>query len=360
MSAVLESKRMPMPPAVITGPSAWYGPELTQTNDWIRPFSIEELAEIDAATSAVLGRGIDITEIKKEDFPLPNLGPRLDALRQELLHGRGFVLLRGLPVMDYTIKQAAVAYYGLGMHFGISLPQNAKGHVLGHVKDLGFDHTDPSVRIYQTTVRQTYHTDSCDFVALLCLQSAKSGGLSSIVSSVTIFNEMLKRRPDLAAVMFEPIETDRRGEVPLGMKGYYRMPICNWFEGKLCTLYARRYIESARRFDDVPPLTANQKAALDLFDELANDEALKLDMEFRPGDIQILHNHQILHDRTAYEDWPEPHRKRHLLRLWLCAPDGRALPESYLPRYGSVEIGSPLRGGTRVPSQVYTAPLDAE
>lgn len=360
MSAVPELKRIPMPPGEIDGPSAWYGRELASDERWIRPFSETELAEIDSAMRAVLARGIAIPRITREDFPLPQLGPRLAALRAELLEGRGFVLLRGLPVERYTVEQSALAYYGLGMHFGISLPQNAKGHVLGHVRDLGYDHADPNVRIYQTAVRQTFHTDSCDFVALLCLQTAKSGGASSIVSSVSIFNEMLRRRPDLAAVMFEPIETDRRGEVPPGQKGYYRMPVCNWFEGRLCTLYTRRYIESARRFDEVPELTATQRAALGLFDALANDPQLRLDMAFRRGDIQILHNHQILHDRTAYEDWPEPERKRHLLRLWLCAPDGRPLPESYLPRYGSVEIGSPARGGTRVPAQVLTAPLEAE
>ena len=360
MSGVPELNPFSMPPGEITGPSAWYGRDLASHDGWIRAFTDSELAEVDSAMRSVLERGIEIPRITKSDFPLPQLGPRLDALRFELLEGRGFVLLRGLPVERYTIEESAVAYYGLGMHFGISLPQNAKGHVLGHVRDLGYDHSDPSVRIYQTTERQTFHTDSCDFVGLLCLQTAKSGGFSSIVSSVTIFNEMLRRRPDLAAVMFEPIETDRRGEVPLGQKGYYRMPVCNWFENKLCTLYARRYIESARRFDDVPELTAMQRAALDLFDEFANDRELKLDMEFQRGDIQILHNNQILHDRTAYEDWPEPERKRHLLRLWLCAPDGRPLPDTYLPRYGSVAIGSPMRGGTRVPGQIHTAPLEAE
>lgn len=360
MSAVPKIERIPMPPGEIAGPSAWYGSELISSDHWIRTFNDAELAEIDLAMRSVIERGIEITKITKSDFPLPQLGPQLDALRSELLQGRGFVLLRGLPVERYTIEESAVAYYGLGMHFGISLPQNAKGHVLGHVRDLGYDEADPKVRIYQTTARQTFHTDTCDFVSLLCLQTAKSGGLSSIVSSVTIFNEMLRRRPDLAAIMFEPIETDRRGEVPLGEKGYYRMPVCNWFEGKLCTLYARRYIESARRFDDVSELTAMQRAALDLFDEFANDPRLKLDMEFRRGDIQILHNNQILHDRTAYEDWPEPERKRHLLRLWLCAPDGRPLPDTFAPRYGSVQIGSPMRGGTRVPGQIYTAPLEPE
>ena len=88
------------------------------------------------------------------------------------------------------------------------------GHVLGHVQDLGLDVADPNVRIYQTNERQTYHTDSCDIVGLLCLKTAQSGGLSALVSSTTIFNEMRRRRPDLLKLLFQPLATDRRGEVP--------------------------------------------------------------------------------------------------------------------------------------------------
>jgi hypothetical protein len=360
MSAILKSEDDLMPAGPIEGPAAWYGPAMDESRAWMRPFTEAELAELDAAMRGILRRGLPIVDIRKQDFPLPTLGPKLEDIRRELLDGCGFVLFRGIPVERYTVEESAIVYYGLGMHFGVSLTQNAKGHVLGHVKDLGYDHEDPNVRIYQTTVRQTYHTDSCDFVGLLCLQPAKEGGLSSIVSSVTIFNEMLRRRPDLAEVLLQPIETDRRGEVPAGKKGYYRMPVFNWYAGKLSTLYARRYIESARRFDEVPPLTAAQQEALDMFDALANDPALKLDMEFKPGDVQLLHNHQILHDRTAYVDWPEPERKRHLLRLWISAPDGRPLPEIYAERYGSVEIGSRDRGGIHTPGRVFTAPLEAE
>ena len=360
MSAIEKTDHHPMPPGKINGPAAWYGPNLDVSREWIRPFNAEELAELDAALRDVQRRAIDIVDVERADFPLPTLGPRLETIRKELLQGRGFVLLRGIPVEDYTIEESAIIYYGLGTYFGVSIPQNIKGHVLGHVKDLGYDHTDPSVRIYQTTARQTFHTDPCDLVSLLCLKPAMNGGLSSIVSSVTVYNEMFRRRPDLASIMFQPIESDRRGEAPDGTKGYHRMPICNWFAGELSTLYHRSYIESARRFDDVSQLRDAQRDALDLFDALANDPALKLDMEFEPGDVQFLHNYQILHDRTHYEDWPDAARKRHLLRLWISAPDGRPLPEVFAENYGSVEIGSPLRGFMRNMVPVRTAPLEAE
>src|SRR6185295_17474275 len=243
----------------------------------------------------------------------------------------------------WTTREAAVAFLVIGVHLGRLRMQNAGGHLLGHVKDLGRSSLDPNARIYQTRERQTHHTDSCDVVGLLCLRAAKSGGLSNLVSSTTIFNEMRRRRPDLLKVLLDPIETDRRGEVQEGGKPYFSIPVFNWHAGLISAIYQRQYIESARRFPDVGPLSTKQIQALDLLDELANDQNLNLTMELEPGDIQLVHNHTILHDRTAFEDWPEPERKRHLLRLWVAPPDARPLPEVYAERFGSVTPGD--RGG---------------
>ena len=158
---------------------------------------------------------------------------------------------------------------------------------------------------------------------LLCLKTAKSGGLSALVSSTTIFNEMRRRRPDLLKLLFQPVATDRRGEVPEGQKPYFQIPTFNWHKGFLTAIYQRQYINSAQRFADAPRLTPAHVEALDLFDSLANDPKLHMFMEFKPGDVQLVHNHTMLHDRTGFVDWPEPERRRHLLRLWLAA-SGRA------------------------------------
>jgi hypothetical protein len=234
--------------------------------------------------------------------------------------------------------------------------QNADGHLLGHVRDLGLSSQDPNTRIYQTRERQTFHTDSCDVVGLLCLRPARSGGLSSLVSSTTIFNEMRRHRPDLLKVLLEPIETDRRGEVPPGGKPYFSIPVFNWHDGLISAIYQRQYIESARRFAGVAPLTAAQIEALDLLDELANDPDLNLMMALEPGDIQLVHNHTILHDRTAFEDFPEPERKRHLLRLWVAPPEARPLPDVFAERFGSVTPGD--RGGVSVKGSIPTIPFE--
>lgn len=341
-----------------TGEAAWYGPQMVERTDWLMPLGAAEIAEIDSAVRALVARDADIAAITARDFPLPSLGTRLAArVRHEVLNGRGFLLLRGLPVERWSMREAATAFFGLGSHLGSARSQNGKGHVLGHVQDLGLDVHDPNVRIYQTSVRQTYHTDSCDIVGLLCLKTAQSGGLSALVSSTTIFNEMRRRRPDLLALLFQPLATDRRGEVPEGRKPYFEIPVFNWHKGFLTAIYQRQYIDSAQRFADAPRLTPAQVEALDLFDSLANDLRLNMFMAFQPGDVQLVHNHTMLHDRTGFVDWPEPGRRRHLLRLWLAAADARPLPEIFAQRYGTVTVGD--RGGIIVRGTTLNAPLEA-
>jgi hypothetical protein len=348
-----------MPQRTIDTAVAWRSADFKSAGDFTHHLTGGEIAEIDAAVRACTERRIDPIAIDRGNFELPRFGRYLTDVRDDvLLRGRGFTVIRGLPVERYSIEQAAAAFLGIGAYFGKPVSQNAKGHILGHVKDLGRTIDDPTARIYQTTHKQTFHTDSVDIVALLCLKTAKSGGLSRIISSMFLYNEMFRRRPDLAAVMFEPFCFDRRGEEAAGQKGYYATPLFHWYADQLSVFYGNRYyIASAQRFADAPRLTARQLEALDLFDALANDPSNYLDIEFKPGDIQLIHNHVILHDRTDYEDWPEPERKRHLLRLWLCPPNGRPLPEVYAHRYGSHEIGN--RGGIMMPGVRLNAPLEA-
>jgi Taurine catabolism dioxygenase TauD, TfdA family len=341
-----------------TSAAAWYGPEMATRSDWLLPLSPAEIAEVEAAARALAASEADIAAITARDFPLPTLAPKLNArVDDEVLNGRGFILLRGLPVERWTMRESATAFFGLGAHLGSARSQNGKGHVLGHVQDLGLASNDPNVRIYQTHERQTFHTDSCDIVGLLCLKTARSGGLSALVSSTTIFNEMRRQRPDLLKLLFQPVATDRRGEVPEGQKPYFQIPTFSWHKGFLTAIYQRQYIDSAQRFPDAPRLSPAHVEALDMFDALTNDPRLHMFMEFKPGDVQLVHNHTILHDRTSFVDWPEPERRRHLLRLWLAAAHARPLPEVFAQRYGSVAVGD--RGGIVVRGTKLQAPLEA-
>ena len=346
--------------AVIEGAAAWYGSDmLNRSGEWLYELDSAHVAEIDSAVATIIEDGTPILDITRAVFPLPTLQIRLDAIQDDVVNGRGFALIRGLPVDRYSLEEAAVAYFGIGSSFGWAIPQNAKGHVLGHVRDIGLDPNDPTHRLYGTRARHLYHTDSCDIVGLLCLQTAKSGGFSKIASSVTVFNEMVEQRPDLAKVMAEPFTLDRKGEIPEGKGPHYQMPIFHLEDGVLTTTYNRDFITAAQRFEDVAPLTDEQVAAMDLADELADRADIRLEMDFRRGDIQFIHNHQVLHARTPYEDYPEEERKRHLMRLWLAPPNGRPLAPVIAERFGTIEQGT-ARGGIRVPGQTLRAPLHPE
>jgi hypothetical protein len=338
----------------------WHGPDMAARSDWVEHLSVGELDELGQLAARLCDSGADLTELHAADVPLPLLAPRLQTVLAEVLDGRGFALLRGLPVREWGRRRAAVAFMALGAHLGAARPQNAQGHLLGHVRDMGLSSTDPNVRIYQTHERQTFHTDSCDIVALLCLHTARSGGRSALVSSTTLFKEIHRRRPDLAAALFEPVATDRRGEVGPGQAPFFTIPVLTWWppgpQGQLSAIYQRQYIDSAQRHPGAPRLSALQVEALDLFDALSNDPALHFLMDLAPGDIQLVHNHTLLHDRTAFEDWEEPSQRRHLLRLWLAPATARALAPVFAQRYGSTLPGA--RGGVHLPMARLHVPLE--
>lgn len=345
-------------PAEIVGPSAWLGPEVAASERWIHQLSDAEVRELEQAARQALSMHPDIAAIRRENFVLPTLGSRLAGLHDNLIHGCGFALVRALPVESWTREITAAAFFGLGCHLGNPRPQNAKGHVLGHVMDMGLNADDPNVRIYQTHERQTFHTDSSDIVGLVCLQQAKAGGDSALVSSNSIYNVMRRDHPALAAALFDPIATDRRGDVAAGQLPYFEIPVFTWHAQMMSTIYQRQYIDSAQRFESAMRLTPLHVEALDCFDALANDTRLNFLMRLEPGDMQFVHNHTLLHDRTAFEDWREPARKRHLLRLWLSSPQARSLPPVWAQRYGSIEPG--MRGGVMVPTASWIAPLNPE
>ena len=336
-------------------PAVWYRSDWEERDDWIIELSDEEIQELKDAVS--LSQAVPIVKMNAGCFTLSAFASRIRELRHELIYGRGFVVLRGLPVHEWDRESSARAYYGIGCHLGVPVSQNAQGHLLGHVYDLGLDPMDPVNRVYQTNYRQLFHTDSTDIVGLLCLQPARSGGQSSICSSSTIYYEIAERRPDLLRVLCRRFHIDRKGETPEGEDETYEMAVFYPAEERVICIYARDFINAAQRHPYIPPLTTEQIEALSLVDELASSDDLRLDIDFLPGDIQFLHNHQILHARTSYEDWPEPERRRHLLRLWLSVADGRSLPADFEARYGKIEPGQP-RCGIRVPGATLQAPLE--
>ena len=343
---------VPMRP--VEGPEVWSGAALTNSEAWVYRLSPADVAELATAARRTMQSRLSITAISKDDFVLPLLAPVLAKMLDELIHGRGFILVKGIPVAACSREEIARMYWGIGRHIGDPVAQNHKGHLLGHIKDLELPDT-PGRRPYQTRIGLHYHADACDVVGLMCLHPAKTGGLSTIASSGAVYNALLARSPDLVRELCGTFYADRKEEVPADKLPYYAVSIFNFFAGYLTTVQLRTAIEAAQRFPQVPRLTERQRKALDAIQAAAE---LSLKMDFDPGDIQFLHNHTVLHARTPFEDHPETDRKRHLLRLWLSVGSGRPLPPIYADRWGNIAVGS-VRGGITVPGIRLNAPLEA-
>lgn len=306
-----------IPRAPLTVRAAWRGDELAGREDWIEVFSADDITELERARDAVRERGLALGEVGREHFLLPGLAPRIADWRRELAEGRGFLLLRGLPVEHWGEDDASLIYWGLGAHLGTPGAQNPEGELLGHVRDTGEEAESPYVRRYRTAGDIAWHCDLADVVGLLCLRTAKRGGASRIVSSVTVYNELLARRPDLVDRLFEAFLLDTRDEQREGGRPYIPIPPCRFAGGQLRTFYHSDYFRSVQRHPEAPRFSAAEQTLLDLYEEIASSPELVLDMQFEVGDIQLVSNHSVLHARAAYEDHPEPERRRHLLRLWL-------------------------------------------
>src|SRR5262245_23634352 len=264
------------PSAPLTGPDAWRGDALAaRPESWQQRFTPDELAALDDAADRMIAQGWP--HATGAEASAPAVAALCAAFRDELLFGRGFLLLRGLPVEGDPVRVAARLWV-LGRHIGAPVTQNARGHLLGHVRDLGYDAADPATRLYQTNQRQGFHTDSADVVALLCLRTARRGGRSSLASAAAAFNAVLARDPELAGALFTPVATDHRGEQPPGSPPWFEIPVLSLLDHRLTVIYQRRYIESAQRFAGAPRLDDRQRAALDAFDAVLDDPELHLEM----------------------------------------------------------------------------------
>ena len=299
--------------------AVWRAADVSNAAAWTIELGDDEREEIVTATARAVDAGETIESLRVEDFALPNLGARATEWSDTLQSGRGFLLFRGFPVECLEPASVELAYVGFGLHFGDPVGQDAHASMLGHVRDEGVARIDPSIRFYRTRERQDFHTDGADLVGLLCLQAAASGGESRIASSAAVYNEMLRTRPDLVEVLYQPLYWDRNDEQSAGEDPFFALPVFSDVNEAPRTFFIGWYIRDAQRHPNAPRLTSAQIAAMELLEAIANDPTFHLEMNFVPGDIQLLNNAKILHSREAYEDSDVPGEQRHLLRLWLSA-----------------------------------------
>ncbi len=310
----------------VTTAAAWRGDRLTRDGDWISHLSDAQIRELEALGGRFLAHDPDLRYVTADEFRLVECAPAVASWREEVEYGRGFLLVRGLRTHLYSDALSAAIYYILGLHMGEPIRQNEMGDVIDHIYATS-DKTMADPTALPSKVRDgcVYHSDSSNIVALMCLRSAKAGGTSCLVSGAQIYNEILRRRPDLVPLLYEPFFFDWRGQDPDAPADTYSSPIIST-AGDVFSMYAGSYfILTAQNYPDVPRLTDDQREVLRLFDEISYEPGMAIEMDFQPGDIQWLSNFAAMHARTEFFDHPEPQRRRHLLRLWLSSRLDRPL-----------------------------------
>jgi hypothetical protein len=313
----------------VTDASAWRGAEIAGDPAWRHALSAAEVEELATALAGVQARGIPTTAITRADFPLPGMAARLAGWREEARTGRGFFLVHGLPATRFTEAEREAIFWGMGTHLGTAVSQNSHGEMLGHVYDQGRTYGSANTRGYQTKARLDFHTDRCDLVGLLCQRRAKAGGLSSVVSTMAVHNEILRTRPDLLGILYRGFHYSEReaADNPSGVTPR-PIPVFSRQDGFVSCRFIRNPIETAAERRGVP-LTEAEQEALELMSALSAREDMRLDMMLEPGDMQFCNNYVSSHARTGFEDWEQPEQRRLMVRLWLSFDARRPLAPDF-------------------------------
>jgi hypothetical protein len=313
----------------IASPAAWRA-DRVHPSEFVFELSRGQIRELDATARDLMERGTRLRDITRDDFALPRTEPLLRDVLNDVTKGRGFALIRGLDPSGYPDALAEILFWGLGQHLGIPEPQDASGVLIHRVKDIGASvRGNDHVRGYQTNARLDAHNDGGDMVTLFCLRQAPYGGDSFLVSAASLFNAIVRWRPDVAWTLQQPFYFDARAQQRPGQPPYQQVPIFSFVDERVHVLYKRGYIHLAQRFDDVPTLSLKQMEALDYLDELCLDPRYRLEFRLRPGDIQIANNLNMLHGRTAFRNGARESTRRELLRLWLTHREGEPLPRPF-------------------------------
>ena len=309
--------------AAIEHPSAWTVADFASPADYTIELSTAHLRDVDRAIRRMKNAGLGLDDLQREHFECPSLRPVIDEVRREIADGRGFVVVRRLPVEDYSKAELGMIFWGIGTHLGRGLSQSVLGDRLGHVKD--FSREDPLARAYRNKQELSPHTDSADLVGLMCLRDAQSGGVSRLTSAVTVHNVMLAKYPEALERLYRGYVFHRRGEEQPGELPYtpHRVPVFSNIEGNISARYVRTYVEAGEAAAGGPMDEAGL-SVLDRFEEVTKRPELMLEFTLRPGEMYFINNYTILHARTAFDDGDaEEDQRRHLLRLWLEVPDMR-------------------------------------
>ncbi len=314
--------------------SAWTAESVSADESWIKVLTASQAAEIISATEKVFALKCKPCEFDAESFSLAEYSTELSAVLDELEYGRGFVLLRGLPVESLDLDKLLLLYSGIGAHLGRVITQNSQGDRIGRVMDRGDDYGSTGVRGHGSRAAIRPHCDSADVVGLLCVSTALRGGKSIIASAMTIYNEILAHHPEYLGVLCRGFHINLAGKGPSGRADELsrrRIPVFSYYRGRLSCRFNQKQIEDAALIRG-EPLSALEQEAIECVSSLALRSDIRFEMKFAPGDLQLLNNHCILHAREAYEDDPAGGQRRLLLRMWINLFEGRPLSPEFADR----------------------------
>jgi len=302
----------------ISTSAAWRGDQLSTSDAWVYTLNKAQIEELEALGARFVEENPDLRFVQAAEYPLTETKEAVRAWGKDIDLGRGFTLVRGLRSHLYSDALSSAIFYILGLHIGEPTRQSEMGDIIGHVCATS-DKTFADAGALPSKIRDRlgYHRDSSDVVGLMCLRAAKEGGVSCLVSSAEVYNEILRRRPDLAPLLFESYLRDWRGLDPNSPELTYPVPLVDITDGVFSMNGGTRYLRSAQKYPGAPQLSAEQLEMVTLLEDITLEPGMAIEMDFRPGDIQWVSNPTIMHARTEYSDYPEPPRRRHLLRLWL-------------------------------------------
>jgi hypothetical protein len=309
----------------VVDPADWKGRDLATNSRWSFHLDSSDIDDLLSAAANIRRRvGNDpngLLQLSAEAFNFGAFEEKIRAVRHELKDGFGVALVRGLPLDEMELIDAATIYWGIGLRLGVPCSNNPEGDMLGHVTDLGKSYKDPNSRGYQTREEMAYHCDQSTIVGLLCVRTAREGGQSKIASSIAMYNEMLRRSPESVEVLTRPLCWTKHGEMNPGDIGYYESPVFNFIDQMLCTAFGPAHIRKGHALPEAPDMTEEQRDAIELAKKISEEQ--HYGMEMHKGDMQFLNNLVTVHTRTEYTDWPDSSRKRLLWRLWLINPEIR-------------------------------------
>lgn len=324
------------------GPLAWRGDALPRHSSWCHELSPVEIDEIRAALDA--SRSTPDDALAPETFPLPTLGERLRAGQHALEHETGSFLLRGWPVDAHDLETNTRVFRGLSSHLGTAISQSAQGETVFHVRDSGFKNDDARARGPNTRKGLSFHCDRCDVIGFMCIHQALRGGENYLVSSITVHDEILKRRPDLLEVLYEPFYYKTHNVDLANDDPWCHQPIFAIEQGSFVGYILRVLIDRAYQLPELPDMTSEQKEALDLVESICAEPEIHHSFLQQPGDLLFVNNFTNFHSRSEFEDHADPEKKRLLLRIWLSMPNSRPLPASFAGSFGKTGAGE-IRGG---------------